>query len=117
MRRGLKLTGPIGATGNGYGLGVALSGDGNTALIGARYTHQADSGSPRDGKAYVFTRTGGTWSTTPTATFDPHPGNGEDLGFGLALDATGATENTTARPGLEALTTPVRFTASHQAGP
>ena len=54
--QGGKLTG-AGEVGHGYfGISVALSDDGNTALIG----------SPKDGKgvgaAYVFTRSGETWT-------------------------------------------------------
>jgi Bacterial Ig domain/FG-GAP repeat len=46
-----------GETGEGHlGLSVALSGDGNTALVGASFDH--DDG----GAAWVFTRSDGTWS-------------------------------------------------------
>ncbi len=38
------------------GTGVALSGDGQTALLGDRYVNQAT------GAAYIFTRSGSTWS-------------------------------------------------------
>ena len=55
-QQGGKLTG-TGETGaGGFGVGVALSADGNTALIGG----PADSSNV--GAAWVFTRTGGAWT-------------------------------------------------------
>jgi hypothetical protein len=43
-----------------FGIRVALSDDGNTALIGAPY--DMDGGSTFKGSAYVYTRAGSTWS-------------------------------------------------------
>jgi hypothetical protein len=55
VQQGSKLTG-IGATSQaGFGWSVALSSDGNTALIGA-------IGDNNYGAAYVFTRTNGIWT-------------------------------------------------------
>jgi FG-GAP repeat len=55
-QQGSKLTGTGAAarTAGGFGMSAALSSDGNTALIGG----------PEDGKgaAWVFTRSGGTWT-------------------------------------------------------
>lgn len=49
-----------GETNDFFGISVALSDNGNTALIGA---HQADvAGKSEQGAAYVFTRAGSTWS-------------------------------------------------------
>jgi FG-GAP repeat/IPT/TIG domain len=56
IQQGEKLTGG-GETGNGlFGYSVALSGDGDTAVIGAPF----DNGST--GAAWVFVRSGATWS-------------------------------------------------------
>jgi hypothetical protein len=55
IQQGAKLTGS-GETGTGLGLSVALSADGNTALIGA----PGDNGWV--GAAWVFTRSGSTWA-------------------------------------------------------
>jgi hypothetical protein len=52
-----KLTAAVGAAGDLFGVRVALSGD--TALIGARFT---DDNGDDSGSAYVFTRSGTTWS-------------------------------------------------------
>ena len=52
-----KLTASDAAAGDNFGLGVAI--DGDTAVIGARYD---DDGGSDSGSAYVFTRSGTTWS-------------------------------------------------------
>ena len=54
-------SGPNGTGGGGYfGLSVALSGDGDTALIGARGDRSDE------GAAFVFTRSGSVWSQQGT---------------------------------------------------
>jgi len=42
-----------------FGLSVSISGDGNTAIVGAPYE---DTGGSVAGAAYIFTRSGTTWS-------------------------------------------------------
>ncbi len=55
-QQGLKLVG-TGAIGNvQQGKSVALSGDGNTALVGGQYDNS------KAGAAWVFTRSGGAWT-------------------------------------------------------
>jgi hypothetical protein len=56
VQQGPKLTPGEGGAGDFFGISVALSGDGNTALIGA----PSDAGS--GGSAWVFTRSGSTWT-------------------------------------------------------
>jgi hypothetical protein len=55
-QQGSKLfgTGPVGAAGQGWS--VALSGDGNTAIVGGPYDNSYT------GAAWVFTRSGGVWT-------------------------------------------------------
>lgn len=79
VEQGGKLTGS--GAGFGFGMSVALSADGNTALIGAP--------SYGSGATFVFTRSGGSWSqqgpaltTTDTAA---------DFGWSVALSADGST--------------------------
>ena len=66
---------------------MALSGDGNTALIGAPY----DNGN--GGSATVFDRSGTTWAQV--AEFSPSGPDGENgasgFGIGVALSADGDT--------------------------
>jgi len=57
-----KLVG-TGAIGNpGQGSSVSLSGDGNTAVIGGPYDNLPVNGSVGVGAAWVFARSGSTWS-------------------------------------------------------
>jgi len=62
IQQGKKLTG-AGAVGTGrFGYTVALSGDGSTALIGARYGIVDGETGIGAGAAWVFVRSGSTWS-------------------------------------------------------
>jgi hypothetical protein len=55
-QQGPKLTGAGEAGRGGFGLGAALSSDGNTALIGGPWDNELH------GAAWVFTRSGSTWT-------------------------------------------------------
>jgi hypothetical protein len=93
VQQGEKLTG-TGAIGTGrFGYSVALSADGDTALIGARY------GSKDAGAAWVFTRSGSTWTQQGGKLIGTgHTGEGElahtgegEFGESVALSADGDT--------------------------
>jgi len=73
----------LGPTGSGAWLGqsVALSANGQVALLGAPIGG--------DGAAYLFTESGGTWSTVAAATFTGPAGSPDDLGDEVALSANG----------------------------
>lgn len=75
------------ATANDYfGVCISLSSDSNTALIGAF------GAAAQSGKAYVYMRAGGVWSTTPVASFaDPTATPGDSFGFSAALSADAST--------------------------
>jgi uncharacterized protein YjbI with pentapeptide repeats len=66
-----------------FGLSVALSADGQTALVGA-----PQGGQNNQGAAYMFTESGGTWQAAPVATFEPQ---GSLFGYSVALSADGQT--------------------------
>src|SRR5262249_41013414 len=92
-QQGSKLTGG-GAVGFGrFGYSVALSADGETALIGARYD-TSDAGA-----AWVFTQSGSTWAQQgPKLVATGHIGEGEfahvgegEFGGSVALSADGGT--------------------------
>ena len=79
-----------------FGYSVALSADGNTALIGARY---AAPNNDEAGGAWVFTRSGSTWTQQggklngtghAGETLFDHIGEGE-FGYSVALSADGDT--------------------------
>jgi hypothetical protein len=88
--QGTPLTG-VGEAGEEFGYSVALSGDGSSALIGAPRDHSAR------GVAWLFSRSGTSWSTSPKLL----EGGGGELGkawFGasvsLASDARSALVGT-----------------------
>jgi hypothetical protein len=72
-----------GGMGGKFGFSVALTYDGNTLVAGAPVAG--------DGEAFVFTRHGGTWATSPSATLLPAAGtdNGGEFGSSVALSSTG----------------------------
>jgi hypothetical protein len=61
---------------------VALSGDGQNALIGVQYANGSL------GAAFLYTESAGTWPATPTMTF---PGLDPYFGASVALSADGST--------------------------
>ena len=87
-QQGSKLTGTGETTYGGFGGSVALSADGDTALIGA--TNNEDVGA-----AWVFTRSGSTWTqqgsrftgSGASGSCDPCPG----FGASVALSSDGNT--------------------------
>lgn len=83
-QQGEKLTGG-GESGEGsFGFSVALSSDGNTALIGGYYDH----GAP--GAAWVFTRSGSTWTQQGSKLNGGESGN-RWFGVSVALSSDGNT--------------------------
>jgi hypothetical protein len=71
-----------------FGTSVALSGDGNTALIGAN--NETTTPTSTNGAAYVFTRSGLTW-TEQTKLLASDPANGDNFGISVALSSDGNT--------------------------
>jgi hypothetical protein len=69
-----------------FGVVVALSGDGTTALVGARVDEDPNGDSA--GSAYVFERTGGSWSQR--AKLAPGDGESNDV-FGRSVALAGDT--------------------------
>jgi hypothetical protein len=93
-QQGSKLVGPEGYVwGLGQGTSVALSADGNTAIVGTPYYYEPFA----IGAAYVFTRSGGVWSQQgdPLVGWDymsdPYYTFWIQEGFSVALSADGNT--------------------------
>ena len=87
IQQGARLTGGHeikGLDGAAFGWSVALSADGNTALIGGAF----DNG--KVGAAWVFTRSGETWTQQAKLTGGEESGVGE-FGDSVALSADGNT--------------------------
>ena len=88
IQQGEKLTGSGDVEAN-FGLSVALSADGDTALIGGPLN--GGSGDHR-GAAWVFTRSGETWTQQgEKLTGSEEIGNGSFFGWSVALSANGNT--------------------------
>ena len=93
IQQGEKLTGTGGIGTGRFGYSVALSADGNTALVGGRY------GINGAGAAWVFTRSGSTWTQQGGKLVGTgHAGEGEfghigegEFGVSVALSADGNT--------------------------
>jgi hypothetical protein len=82
--QGSALSPPSARGVSGFGSSVALSADGNTALVGARLVGHA-------GAAWVFTRSGSIWKRQGTKlTASDETGRG-DFGTSVALSWDGAT--------------------------
>jgi hypothetical protein len=84
-QQGSKLigTGAVGIAGQGHS--VALSSDGNTAIVGGHY----DSGST--GATWVFTRSGGVWTQQGSKLVGTGGVENSDQGWSVALSADGNT--------------------------
>ncbi len=83
--QGPKLVGN-GAVGSPeQGISVALSADGNTAIVGGSYD---DS---RVGAAWVFTRSAGTWTQQGTKLVGSSTSAVRDQGYSVALSSDGST--------------------------
>ncbi len=93
-QEGSKLT-ASGETGpQSFGIGVALSADGNTALVGEIGYLDSDTNEEHPGAALVFTRSGSTWTQQgQLAANDEVYGiyNGSHFGMSVALSADGDT--------------------------
>ncbi len=86
FQQGPKLTGGEEESGAGrFGRSVALSADGNTALVGA----PRDSGEV--GAVWVFTRTGSTWTPQAKLTGGDDESGAGRFGRSVALSADGNT--------------------------
>jgi len=73
--------------GDYFGIAVALSNDGNTAIVGAHYE---DTGGDNAGAAYIFTRSGSTWTEqAKIQSFEKQAGDA--FGAAVALSNDGNT--------------------------
>lgn len=79
---------PAGAANDEFGIGVALSADGTTALIGA--AGMTLNGNAFAGEAYVFKSVSGTWSKTKSF-LDPAAATNDEFGLSAALSGDGGT--------------------------
>jgi hypothetical protein len=83
--QGNKLAGADAVGGAYQGQSVALSADGNTAIVGGPYDNSST------GAAFVFTRTNGTWNPQGGKLVGDGPVGSAHQGFSVALSADGNT--------------------------
>jgi hypothetical protein len=84
-QQGGKLIAPGGPAEGDFGDSVALSADGNTALVGQP---QLDDMAAGPGYVWVYTRSGGKWTRGPRLAASDETGNG-GFGSSVALNANG----------------------------
>lgn len=83
-----KISPFISAADDGFGYSVALSADGNTALIGAPWDN---IGANTDqGSAFIFTRSGGTWTEQQAISQSTGAAN-DNFGWAVSLSSDGNT--------------------------
>jgi len=70
-----------------FGFAVSISGDGNTALVGA---YGEDTGASYAGAAYIFTRSGTTWSQQAKIQASDKQ-EGDNFGNSVAISSNGNT--------------------------
>jgi hypothetical protein len=95
MQQGEKLVG-TGAAGNArQGMSVALSADGNTAIVGGPSDNARDGSVPfglgAAGAAWVFTRSAGVWTQQGNKLISTGAAEGGRHGMSVALSADGNT--------------------------
>ncbi len=78
-----KLTSEPGSTATAFGFSVAVSGDGNTALVGTRRTHSAA------GAVWVFVRSDGVWTQQGPALVGGEEAEGSEGGGCASPEAEG----------------------------
>ncbi len=83
-----ELTASDGAADNYFGVSVALSSDGNTALVGASF--KTVGSNSYQGAAYVFTNSGGSWSQQQELTASNGAAS-DYFGNSVALSSDGTT--------------------------
>ncbi len=82
------VTASNGAANDQLGISVALSGTGNTALVGV--PNKTVGANSNQGTAYVYTLTGGAWSQTAKLTASDGAAY-NNFGWSVALSGTGTT--------------------------
>jgi len=84
-QQGPKLFGASGVGNQNQGTSVALSGDGNTALVGGPFDNN------NTGAAWVFTRTNGVWGQQDNKLVPTDASSGAGVSTWVALSADGNT--------------------------
>ena len=85
-----KLTAPDAAASDQFGfIGASISGDGSYALMGVPFDEHTLPLSPGPGSAYIYRRSGTTWSFQSKLTA-PDPGYGRTYGIDVSISNDGS---------------------------
>src|SRR6056300_586361 len=88
---GTKIRAPDPGPTDHFGYSVPISGDGNTAIVGARQDDGPPSAPVGDsGSAYIFTKTNGSWDNG-TKIEAPDPGPNDGFGWTVSISNDGNT--------------------------
>jgi hypothetical protein len=91
-QQGSKLTSPGSAgTASQFGFSAALSADGNTAIVGERFSNGSTSSGGGTGAAWVYTRSGGTWTQQGGKLIATDATSDAEFGYAVSLSADGNT--------------------------
>ena len=103
-----EITAGVTGINSEFGRAVALSADGSTALVGAPDDGKVGPVYNRPGSAWVFTRSGGTWTQQPSKLTGPHgalggavavSGDGDEVLMGAAGTPKGGAVAVSERSG------------------
>jgi hypothetical protein len=89
-QQGPKLVDTSASRNSHQGVSIALSGDGNTAVVGGPGDNPPPNGNSDVGAAWVYTRTGSVWTQQAKLMGSTSAGNA-DQGWSAALSADGNT--------------------------
>jgi len=80
-----KLTAPDAEFDDFFGSSLAIDGNGNTVVVGARFDEVTEPPGSRFGKAYIFERFRGSW-LHHTSLIPSDGGHGDNFGYSVAVD-------------------------------
>ena len=83
----IKLLASDGAANDQFGYSVSLSGDGSTAIVGARLDDDKGSDS---GSAYIYVRSGSTWTQQAKLVASDGAAN-DQFGYSVSISSDGST--------------------------
>jgi hypothetical protein len=72
-----------------FGYSVSISGDGSTAIVGARLDD--DNGQSNSGSAYIFVRSGSSWTQQQKLTAGADAGGVDQFGYSVSISSDGST--------------------------
>jgi hypothetical protein len=87
-----ELTGNGAVNGSLFGCSVAIDSDGETVIVGAKYDGTTDHEDPplwKRGEAYIYTRSGSTWTEQANIYADDWDDADDGIIFGAAVDICG----------------------------